>query len=160
VTIDDMTTSVLRIERVGFAEPVARQLVAQALADLGARYGGEGDETPVAAADFEPPNGAFLVAYRGETPVGCGAWRSHGDGTAELKRMYTVPAARGTGVATAVLAAIEADARRAGRTRVILETGGKQPEAIALYGKLGYRRIPNYGYYADEPDCLSFARDL
>jgi GNAT superfamily N-acetyltransferase len=160
VTIDDMTTSALRIERVGFTEPVARQLVAQALADLGARYGGEGDETPVEAADFEPPNGAFLVAYRGEKPVGCGGWRSHGDGTAELKRMYTVPAARGTGVATAVLAAIEADARRAGRTRVILETGGKQPEAIALYGKLGYRRIPNYGYYADEPDCLSFARDL
>jgi len=158
VTTENVTA--VRIERVGYTDEVARRLVAAALADLGSRYGGEGDETPVDAADFTPPSGTFLVAYRGDEPVGCGAWRAHGAGTAELKRMYTVPSARGAGVATALLRALEADARAAGRTRMILETGGRQPEAIALYRKLGYRQIPNYGFYADAPDCLSFGREL
>jgi GNAT superfamily N-acetyltransferase len=144
---------------VAYTDPVARRLVTAALADLGARYGGAGDETPVDAGEFVPPGGLFLVAWRDDEPVGCGAWRTHG-ADAELKRMYTVPAARGTGVASVVLAALEEDARRAGRTRMILECGGRQPEAVALYERHGYTRIPNYGFYADAPDCLSYARTL
>jgi ribosomal protein S18 acetylase RimI-like enzyme len=63
-------------------------------------------------------------------------------------------------VATALLQALEDSARGAGMRRIVLETGGGNPEAIAFYDKIGYRRIENYGYYRDEPDCVSFGRDL
>ncbi|MGA8112888.1 MAG: GNAT family N-acetyltransferase [Actinocatenispora sp.] len=140
--------------------PVARRLVRAVLADLGGRYGGAGDETPVDPTEFVPPAGSFLVAWRDGTPVGCGGWRSHGAGIAELKRMYTAPEARGTGVARAMLTAIERDARAAGRARVILECGARQPEALRLYERCGYTRIENYGFYAGSADCRSYGRDL
>lgn len=150
----------LWIDPVPFTDPAAQQLVAAALADLAGRYGGEGDETPIDAAEFVPPAGVFLVARRAGVPVGCAGWRSHDDGVAELKRLYAVPAARGTGLGRRLLAAIENHARRHGRHRLVLECGRRQPEALSLYARCGYRRIPNYGYYADAPDCVSFARDL
>ncbi|PZF98799.1 GNAT family N-acetyltransferase [Micromonospora deserti] len=150
------------IHAVRFDSPAAQRLIRDALADLGARYGGSGDDTPVDAAEFEPPAGAFLVALLDGEPVGCGGWRSHGDTgeTAELKRMYTAPAARGRGMARAVLAAVERSAREQGRKRIILECGDQQPEAIALYTSAGYERIPNFGFYKDAPGCLSFGRTL
>jgi GNAT superfamily N-acetyltransferase len=91
--------------------------------------------------------------------IGCAGWRAHGD-DAELKRMFTVEAVRGKGVARRVLAAIENSARERGFRRVILETGDKQPEAIALYEKCGYERIEDFGYYKGEPGVLSYARLL
>ncbi|MFG3601845.1 GNAT family N-acetyltransferase [Micromonospora chersina] len=150
----------IRVRR--FDAPESQALIRAALADLGARYGGSGDDTPVDAAEFEPPAGTFLVAYLDGQPVGCGGWRSHGDDgeTAELKRMYTAPAARGRGVARAVLAAVEHSAREQGRKRIILECGDKQPEAIAMYTSAGYERIPNFGFYQDAPGCLSYGRPL
>ncbi|MFJ6199956.1 GNAT family N-acetyltransferase [Micromonospora sp. NPDC092111] len=152
--------SEIEIRPLGFDSPVARTLIRAALADLGVRYGGSGDETPVDPTEFVPPDGDFLVAHLAGEPVGCGGWRSHGDDTAELKRMYTAPAARGRGVARAVLAAVEESARRHGRKRIVLECGDKQPEAIAMYTSAGYERIPNFGFYADAPGCLSFGRTL
>ncbi|TDC28250.1 GNAT family N-acetyltransferase [Micromonospora sp. 15K316] len=150
------------IRVVPFDSAVAQKLIRAVLADLGARYGGEGDETPVDAAEFVPPHGMFLVAHLDGEPVGCGGWRSHGeDGdTAELKRMYTAPEARGRGVARAVLAAIERSAHEHGRKRMILECGDQQPEAIAMYSSAGYERIPNFGFYRDSPNCISFGRTL
>jgi GNAT superfamily N-acetyltransferase len=150
----------IRVEH--FDSPVAQRLIRAALADLSARYGGSGDDTPVDPGEFEPPAGAFLVAHLGGEPVGCGGWRSHGDegDTAELKRMYTAPTARGRGVARAVLAAVERSAREHGRKRIVLECGDKQPEAIAMYTAAGYERIPNFGFYKDAPGCLSFGRTL
>jgi GNAT superfamily N-acetyltransferase len=147
---------------MAYADPAAQRLVAEALGDLAARYGGEGDETPVDPADFAPPSGAFLVAYLAGEAVGCAGWRSHrGDGSvAELKRMYTSPAARGRGVARRLLAAVEDSARECGRQRLILETGDRQPEAIGLYKSAGYERIEDFGYYRHEPGVLSFGRTL
>jgi GNAT superfamily N-acetyltransferase len=144
------------------ADPVARAMIKAALADLGARYGGSGDETPVDANEFEPPAGHFLVAWIAGAPAGCGGWRTlaEDDTVAEIKRMYTAPDWRGRGVASAVLRAIESSARDAGKKRAVLETGDRQPEAIALYRKLGYERVPNFGFYKDYPDCLSFGRVL
>ena len=152
----------LEIHVARFDSPAAQQLIRSALADLGRRYGGNGDDTPVDAAEFEPPAGTFLIALLDGEPVGCGGWRSHGEtgGTAELKRMYVAPEARGRGVARAVLAAVERSAREHGRKRIVLECGDRQPEAIALYGSAGYERIPNFGFYKDEPGCISFARTL
>ncbi|MDG4767240.1 GNAT family N-acetyltransferase [Solwaraspora sp. WMMD406] len=150
------------IRPVPYTDPVAQDLVRAAMADLGARYGGTGDDTPVDPTDFAPPAGTFLVAYLDDVPVGCAGWRSHGDAgsDAELKRMYVADAARGRGVARTLLGAVERSAAEHGRRRVILECGDKQPEAIALYRSSGYARIPNFGYYRDSPGCLSFGRDL
>ena len=154
--------SEIEIQVVRYDSPVARALVVEALADLGRRYGGSGDETPVDPEEFVPPSGAFLVGHLAGQPVGCAGWRSHGESgeTAELKRMYTVPAARGQGVARRLLAAVERSAREQGRKQVILECGDRQPEAIAMYESAGYQRIPNFGYYRDSPGCLSYGRDL
>jgi GNAT superfamily N-acetyltransferase len=155
-----MTEQVLTIEPVAYSNGEAQRLIAATLADLAERYGGEGDATPIDPAQFDPPHGIFLLARLDEDAVGCGAWRSSGEHDAEIKRMYTAPEARGRGVARAVLDALEATARDAGKRRMILETGDRQPEAIALYESHGYRRIPNFGYYADEPGALSYGRDL
>lgn len=132
------------------------------MADLGKRYGGPGDRTPVEPVEFDPPNGVFLIAWREDLAVGCVGWRSHGDtdDVAELKRMYVDPLARGAGIATALLRAVENAAREAGRTRMILECGIKQPEAIALYGKHGYTGIESFGFYRDSPTNRCFGRDL
>ena len=148
-----------QIRPARFDEPAVRELVSDALADLARRYGGSGDDTPVAPTDFEPPNGEFLVAVAGGELIGCCGWRTHGE-AAELKRMYIAPHVRGRGVARRLLAAVEESARRLGRRRVILETGDKQPEAVALYRSAGYREIANFGYYRDHPGVLSFGREL
>ena len=149
----------VEIREIGFAEPEVQKLVTELLGDLALRYGGNGDDTPVALTDFDPPDGRFFVAADGDQLLGCVGWRRHG-ADAELKRMFTVPAARGRGVARLLLAAVEASAREAGLRRVILETGDKQPEAIGLYISAGYERIPDFGYYKDEDGVLSFAREL
>jgi GNAT superfamily N-acetyltransferase len=154
-----LTVGTIEIRAARFDEPEVQKLVAEALGDLSQRYGGSGDDTPVAASDFAPPEGRFFVAVDGDRLVGCAGWRVHGD-DAELKRMYTAPAVRGRGVARRMLATIEESARADGRKRVILETGDKQPEAIALYASAGYHRIEDFGFYRDEPGVLSFARDL
>ena len=150
------------IRLLPFTAPESRALVTDLLADLGARYDSSGDDTPVDASEFDPPDGAFLVAFLDGEPVGCAGWRSHGDDgeTAELKRMYTAPAGRRRGVARAVLRAVEDNARDQGRKRLILECGSKQPEAIAFYQANGYERIPDFGYYKDHPGVLSFGRVL
>ncbi|WP_345627892.1 GNAT family N-acetyltransferase [Rugosimonospora acidiphila] len=152
----------LEIVRTDYLDPVAREIVAAAMADLSGRYGGNGDDTPVDPAEFDPPTGSFLVAWLDGEPVACGGWRTHHQdpGVAEIKRVFTLDSARRRGVGLAVLRAIEESARAAGRGRAILETGSRQPEAIALYERVGYQLIPNFGHYKDEPDVRSYGRDL
>jgi GNAT superfamily N-acetyltransferase len=157
-----VSASELKISPTGYLDPVARTLVAAALADLSGRYGGSGDDTPVDPAQFDPPQGTFLVAWLDGAPVACGGWRTlagQGD-VAELKRMFTLASARRRGVAQAVLQAVEDSARSAGRRQIVLETGHLQPEAIALYERAGYRLVSNFGHYKDEPGVRSYGRDL
>ena len=150
-----------------YGAPAAQALIAAAQTELTERYG-SADENPIESVEFDPPEGAFLLAWLDGVPVACAGWRTIAhtsdldlpDDVAELKRMYAVPDVRGSGVAAALLTAIEESARGQGMRRIILETGGQQPEAIRFYGRSGYDRIPNYGYYKDEPDCISFGRDL
>jgi GNAT superfamily N-acetyltransferase len=152
----------IEIRPTPFTAPVAQTMVAAAMAEMGARYGGSGDDSPIDATEFDAPGGAFFVAYRSGEPVGCAGWRTYdaNPATAELKRMYVSLAGRGVGVATALLAVIEESAAGAGRNRIILECGDKQPEAIALYEKLGYQRIPDFGYYRAAPGVRSYGRDI
>jgi GNAT superfamily N-acetyltransferase len=151
-----------------YGAPVAQRLITAAQAELTQRYG-SADENPIEPVQFDPPEGAFFVAWQSGTAIACAGWRTlthsrddtgMAEDVAELKRMYVAPSARGTGVAAVLLAALEDSAREYGMPRMILETGRQQPEALRFYAKSGYVQIPNYGHYRNEPDCVSFARDL
>lgn len=101
-----------------------------------------------------------IVAYDGDMPVGCGAIKELSQDVMEVKRMYTLPEHRGKGIAAEVLAGLEQWAAELGYTKCMLETGLKQPEAIALYKKCGYSRIPNYGQYAGVENSVCFEKAL
>jgi GNAT superfamily N-acetyltransferase len=102
-----------------------------------------------------------VIAYDDNNiPVGCGAIKAYGEGQMEVKRMYTLPEARGGGIASMVLRALEQWAIEMSCESCILETGFQQPEAIALYEKNGYRRIANYGQYAGVGNSICFEKKL
>lgn len=124
-------------------------------------YGGP-DRSPMEADDFAPPRGDFVVLEVGGVAVAMGGWRRGGPeaGDAEIKRMYVRESHRGRGHARSVLAWIERSARAAGVTRLVLETGEAQPEAIALYLSSGYSRIPAFGYYGNEERSAHLAKPL
>jgi GNAT superfamily N-acetyltransferase len=150
----------IKIKPIRYDDPAVAALLVDVMAELSARYGGTGDDTPVAVADFVPPRGAFFVAEQPDgSLIGCAGWRRHGD-DAELKRMFTAASARGRGLGRRLLATVEESAREAGCKRVILETGDKQPEAVGLYESAGYLRIDDFGYYAGHEGVLSFAKPL
>lgn len=96
------------------------------------------------------PNVRFIVARRGTTAVGCGALRID-VGYGELKRMYVVPEARGRRLGRLILERIEQEARREGLACLRLETGIRQPEALALYRAAGYVEREAFGEYAADP---------
>ncbi|MBQ1001612.1 GNAT family N-acetyltransferase [Streptomyces sp. RK62] len=158
----------MHIRPVPFDHPDAVKLNDQVQAEYSVRYGDGGDETPLAAADFAPPRGLYLIAYDAlGVPVASGGWRSQDEngegnqnGDAELKRMYVVEDMRGRGIARRVLAALEEDARAAGRRRMVLETGVKQPEAVALYTSSGYEPCEKFGYYRFHELSLCYAKAL
>jgi len=152
----------VHIDVLAYDHPDAVSLIAEVQQEYVIRYGEE-DRTPVDPAEFAPPRGLFLVAYLDGRPVACGGWRVHPgpDGPeAELKRMYVSPAARGRGVARALLAELERTALEAGYGRMVLETGSRQPEALALYKSAGYVDVPQFGYYADEPEAVHLGKTI
>lgn len=158
----------MNIRRVPFDHPDAVKLNDEVQAEYHVRYGDGGDATVLDPTDFEPPNGVYLIVYdENDSPVATGGWRTQDqndegnlDGDAELKRMFVVAAARGRGLARRVLAALEEDARAAGRARMVLETGARQPEAIALYTSSGYEPCAKFGYYRHYEDSRCFAKPL
>jgi GNAT superfamily N-acetyltransferase len=156
----------VRFARVPISHPDAALLVEEVQAEYVVRYGGP-DQTPVDVTEFVEPAGAFFVGYLDDLPVVCGAWRRRADVeafgsrlTAEVKRMYVVPAGRGLGLAKAMLAHLEDTARASGAEVIVLETGTAQPEAMSLYQSAGYTSIPSFGYYAYSPLNRCYARSL
>jgi putative acetyltransferase len=150
---------VTTIEPRPWADPAGVYLRERQEAEILARYGGVDTEPGVhpSAADIA----VFLIAFDDAgTPLGCGALRRLDDTSAELKRMYVEPAARGTGVATAVLRALEQAAVDRGWTTVKLETGPAQHEAIRFYEREGYVPIPLYGDYVGAELSLCYERVL
>ncbi|HSN62127.1 MAG TPA: GNAT family N-acetyltransferase, partial [Ferruginibacter sp.] len=93
-------------------------------------------------------------------PVGCGAMKAYDPGTMEIKRMYTTLDSRGRGIAGKVLAELESWATQMSCEKCILETGIRQPEAIALYKKHGNHIIANYGQYAGMESSVCFEKKL
>ncbi|WP_138757624.1 GNAT family N-acetyltransferase [Modestobacter altitudinis] len=149
----------VRLRAVGYSDPVAQHLVARVQQEYVVRYGGF-DEAVVDPAEFSAPVGLFLVAEVDGVPAGCGGWRSFGNGVAEVKRMYVEPAFRRRGIAALVLVTLERSAREAGHRQLLLNSGDRQPEALALYDRAGYVPVPGYGVYADAPDAVFLGKDL
>jgi GNAT superfamily N-acetyltransferase len=131
-----------------FDAPESIALVDAVQAEYVQRYGGP-DETPIDAEEFGPPSGIFLVGSLDGEPVACGGLRVLEPGVVELKRMYVVPAARRRGIARQTLRRLEVEAELLGAHELRLETGSRQPEALAMYQSEGYRETEKYGYYAD-----------
>ena len=136
-------------ERRPAGDSPARELIAAMVAEVTGLYGGSLEEDPrspsATPADFSPPGGACLVGFGEDGAAACvGGVKRLDDQTAEIKRMYVVPEARGRGAARALLAALEDAARELGYTRVRLDTGPDQRHARALYESAGYREIPDY----------------
>jgi putative acetyltransferase len=101
-----------------------------------------------------------IVAFDKEEPVGCGAIKELSNDSMEVKRMYVPPSKRGTGIATVILKELENWASELKYNKCLLETGKKQPEAIELYKKNGYRIIPNYGQYEHVENSVCFEKIL
>jgi putative acetyltransferase len=153
----DLHTSA--ITAVAWDDPDAVRLREAQRVELDARYGTDNHE-PGALPTADTVAVFLLARDAGGTAVGCGGLRPLGPGSAEIKRMYVDPAARGTGVATALLRALEDHARNLGIPRLLLETGTGQPDAMRFYQREGYEPIEAYGPYVGESISRCFARDL
>jgi GNAT superfamily N-acetyltransferase len=140
--------------------PEAAALREASVLELGERYGYDGAGPPLRPVEYEPPLGAFLVAWLDGRAVGCGGLTRLEDETAEIRRMYVAPAGRRRGVGRAVLAALERRGRELGYARIRLETGDAQPEAVALYESARYRRVPCWALYRDDPRSICFEKEL
>ncbi len=148
----------LRLVRTTSENTDFQQLVQLLDRDLAAR---DGDE----AAFYAQYNKINLirhavVAYEGDEPVGCGAFKEFEPEAVEIKRMYVRPTHRRQGVARAVLAELEQWAGELSYPAAVLETGRRQPEAIALYQRCGYASTPNYGQYVGVANSVCFRKDF
>jgi GNAT superfamily N-acetyltransferase len=150
--------------KVDLADPRGREaseLIDALSAELARRY----DYAEDGSGGFKPedalgPKGAFVIGHTGGRPVACGAIRPLEDKVAEVKRVFVQIDFRGRGYAKAIMNELERLARERGYTLVRLETGVRQPEAISLYEKLGYRRIQNYGEHFDSKMSVCYEKRL
>jgi GNAT superfamily N-acetyltransferase len=146
------------VREVPFEHADSTLLRAAQKAELAARYGTHDSEPGVAPSQADVT--AFFVAYEDGMPAGCGGLRLLSDDEAEIKRMYVTPAHRGTGISVAVLEAIEAFGRESGLSKLVLETGTLQPDAMRFYEREGYTRIPNFGAYVGSELSVCYAKSL
>ena len=147
------------VEAVDWDDAAAVALRAAQRVEIAERYGTDDSEPGPAptAADIT----AFFVAYADDgTPVGCGGLRRIDDSHGEIKRMFVAPSARGSGVSTALLERLERFGLDSGWSRLVLETGAAQPDAIRFYTREGFTPIDRYGYYADSEGSLCYGKTL
>ena len=139
-----LTTAEVDIRRVDAASPDARRCIAAYVAELNRRSDRGYDPARGVSAEpreMTPPQGLFLVAYRGGDAVGCGGVKHHPGEPSEIKRMWVAENARGLGVARRLLAALERDAVGSGASVARIETSATLFEAIALYRSVGYVEV-------------------
>lgn len=101
-----------------------------------------------------------VVVYLNETPVGCGAFKPYDATSIEVKRMFVSENARNQKIASQILTMLENWAQELGYKRSVLETGKRQPEAIALYTKAGYQVTANYGQYIGVDNSVCFEKTI
>ena len=156
--LSQMDSAMIKIIRTNSEHPDFIELVRALDLDLAER---DGREHAFYAQFNKISQIKFVVmAYDDELPVGCGAIKEYAPDTMEVKRMYTAPTHRGQGIAGRVLRELEDWAAEMSYSKCVLETGKKQPEAIALYQKNGYELIPNYGQYVAVKKSVCFQKKL
>jgi len=153
-----------RFERVEWADPRAALLRARMDVEMTARYAAPGnpelDDAVNAALRIDPAEILATVLVVDGTPIAHAALRTH-DGDWEVKRVIVDGDQRGRGVGRALMNELERIARAAGVPRLILQTGSKQPDAVALYEKIGYTPIPIYEPYIEAiPHSFCFEKLL
>jgi GNAT superfamily N-acetyltransferase len=146
------------------AEPIdstdAARMIGELDAELTSRYPPEQNFLDLPAADVSDGHVVFLIVRLDGVAVGCGALRRLSRTSAEIKRMYVSPAARGRGLARRLLAELEARALELGCATLVLETGDGQTEALGLYESAGYSPMPCFGAYAGSPSSVCFKKEL
>lgn len=142
------------LRRADRTDPAVLALTTAQQSELADVYG---DDQPLVALH---PDIEFVLLTLEDTPVGCVGLQPIGPGLGEIKRMYVEPASRGWGLSRLLLAEVESEARRLGITRLRLETGTAQQEAITLYTHHGYTPTPPYPPFENEPASLCFAKSL
>lgn len=154
---------VLELRSVSFDHPDARALTERAQAYYVEIYGGP-DDDPLTAAQLRPPTGGFVVAYADRRPAGMGGWtrtdEAPGEAVAQIRRMFVDHGVRRRGIARAVLAHLEDDARRHGSTAMVLATGRPQTAAIAFYRSSGYHDVAPFGFYAATDLVVCLGKEL
>ncbi|WP_127130223.1 GNAT family N-acetyltransferase [Georgenia sp. SYP-B2076] len=135
-------------------DPALARLLAAAVDELNVRYPEEPTEHAL------DPRAEFLLADVDGHAAGCVALVPVDPGAAEIKRVFVDPAFRGRGVASALLARLEALAHERKIATLLLETGVRQPESVALYEKLGYMPIESYGPHVGSTLSLCYAKEL
>jgi putative acetyltransferase len=134
-------------------------LIRELDSDLRSRYG----ETQALYVPFNSvkDDAPFVIGIADDdTAIACGSYRPYDASSIEIKRMFVAPAARRRGVAQALIGELEAWAREQGFTAALLETGDRQAEAIALYERCGYARIPAFPPYVGLPVSVCMRKAL
>lgn len=147
-----------RLQRTDSDDPDFQALVRELDKDLAIRNG----EDHSFFAQFNKITAIkhVVLAFENEQVVGCGAIKEYDAETMEVKRMFVPLEKRGKGIASSVLKELEHWAKELGYQTCVLETGRKQPEAIAVYKKNNYRIIQNYGQYANVESSVCFEKHI
>lgn len=139
------------------SDPRAVALMNAQQRELRAVYHDTDERTePFDPAILEGEGSVLLVWEEGGELLACGAIKRLDASSAEIKRMYTRPEARGRGLGRSILLDLINRGRGLGYTRLVLETGDQQPEAVQLYESAGFTRIPNFGYYVGVENSLCY----
>jgi putative acetyltransferase len=153
----------IRIAREPLTGSDALELITALNAELSDRYPEPGaTHFRLDPDEVGPGRGAFFIARDAQSgaSLGCGAVRVIEPGVGEVKRMFVRPTARGRKIGRAVLAAIEAEAPSLGISRLVLETGVRQHEAMELYRRAGFVTIEPWGEYIDSPLSVCLEKRL
>jgi len=153
--------ALLRIDPADFSSAGVQSIVLAAKDELDRRYGPATDPTSLAAQDFTPPLGEFLVARLDDHLAGGVGLRTVADGIAEIKRLWVRPDLRRSGIGAALMDRVVDDARQLGVRLLMLETGPLQPEAVALYASQGWQQVDalpvgDHGH----PESIRFTLEL
>ena len=134
----------VEIMEIDAEHPDATWCLERYFAELASRFD-DGFDAALSTAptvdEFRPPRGLFLIARRGNEPIGCAGLKLPSGKPAEIKRMWVAPSARGLGLGRRLLAELERAAVREGARAIRLETNKALTEAIGLYRSAGYREV-------------------